>query len=432
MLLTAVLCLAWRAPLAGPSSDGLAAVRAVLQRTEGSSQARDDVLVRRLVALGSPAGPALFSLASGESIEALLVDDSPEAWLCPPEAVCALALAALAELPGGPLREHMRTRCAEKGTRELRVTALQVLARQGSPDGLPLWLELCTASGDELEHPSLREPAVVGLAAMLRADGSTARALEEPLLAATPLFQHVACEGLARAGRADGLALLGKLFGREPELDLAVLEGLAQLGERYPWALGDQVAPRLRAALDPKRSPELRTLAAQALGRTRDAQSVPSLIACLEGGGGLARAAQWSLREITGATRPRTTVEWQAWLQAEQDWWKEQGTAKLEALDPAAPEGFSAALRALMAHPLGRDNVADALSTDLGALEPTAQSIACDALGRLGARRAVPMLIELLFSKDESVRAAAWRALRTLTGADLPAEPRLWEEYAFG
>ena len=48
------------------------------------------------------------------------------------------------------------------------------------------------------------------------------------------------------------------------------------------------------------------------------------------------------------------------------------------------------------------------------------------------ARRAVPALVELLFEGDAEVRAAAWQALRALTGEELPAEPQLWETYAFG
>lgn len=433
MLFAALLLLSWRAPQASPSADELARVRAVLLRTEGASLAREEVLVRRLVALGSGAGPALFALASGESIEALLVEEAPEAWLCPPEKVSALALAALAELPGGPLREHMRARCAAEGTRELRATALDVLARQAKPEGLALWFELCQASGAELEQRSLREPAVTALTAMVRADAATVGVLEGMLSTAPLALQRVACDGLARAGRAEGLAVLGKLFGRDPELDLAALEAVAQLGERAPWALGEQASTRLRAALEESRTPALRALAAQALGRTRDAQAVPNLIGCLEGADAtLARAAQWSLREITGATRPRTARDWQHWLGVERAWWNGRGQACLAALDAEAPEGISSALRELLAHPLGRDRVAEKLCDALGSLEPAGKVLVCDALARLDARRAVPNLVELLFESDESVRTAAWKALRALTGADLPAEPRLWEDYAFG
>ena len=52
MLLASILTLAVTAsPAAAGPSDGLAAVRSVLERTEGATSCRDDVLVRRLTAL---------------------------------------------------------------------------------------------------------------------------------------------------------------------------------------------------------------------------------------------------------------------------------------------------------------------------------------------------------------------------------------------
>jgi HEAT repeat protein len=60
-----------------------------------------------------------------------------------------------------------------------------------------------------------------------------------------------------------------------------VLEGYAALGERYPWRVGADVAPLMRAALE-REDPNLRASAARAVGRLRDPQAVPALIAALE------------------------------------------------------------------------------------------------------------------------------------------------------
>ena len=419
------------APPPSPSADELAAVRAVLLRSEGASAARDDVLVRRLVALGTGAAPVLFSLATGEGVEALQIGDEPEAWMCPPERVGALALAALADLPAVAMREFLRAECRAHPDREVRVAALDVLGRQGSPEGLAMFFELVEASGDELEHRSLRAVAGEALLAMLRKDAATAAALERPLLAAPLPVQHLACEALARCNRPAAVGLLSKLFGRDPELDHVALEALAQLGERFPWRVGDEVSKRLRAALR-RDEPRLRAAVAHALGRTKDAPSFPALIALLaDPDPAVVRAARWALCEISGQTRIGDQAGWQRWLEAEISWWQEAGETRLEALDPRDSTRLSEALRELSMHPLARESVVDVLSSGLSELDPAARRVACLSLARLGSRRAVPALIECLFDPEEELRATAWQALRALTGEDLPPEPQVWEAYAF-
>lgn len=432
-MLTISLLLALNGPLtASPSMDGLAAVRSVLQRTDGATRARDEVLTRRLVALGTEAMPALFSLVTGEGIESFLGETESDAWLCPPDRIGDLALEAMGDLPRLAVCEFLRGTCSASPVKEVRTAALRVLARQAAPEGLALLLDICVTSGDELELRSLRVPAVGALTSMLRADAKTMRAFEERLSTAPLLLQHLACEALAGCGRVDSLVLLSKLLGRDPALDLAAMEAMAQLGERFPWALGDKVGARLRTVLENGAIP-LRAASARALGRTRDPLSVPSLIECLKrGDAGLARAAQWALCEISGQKRPSTPDEWALWFEVERTWWKDEGARLLASLESDPPTELSATLRTLLAHPIGRDRVSDALATVLPTLDSRSQIAACETLAYLEARRSVPALVELLFVPIPEVRQAAWSALRALTGQELPAEPQIWEEYAFG
>src|SRR5688572_7211178 len=118
------------APQASPSQDGFPAVRAVFLRTEGATQAPDDVLVRRLAAIGASAAPLLFDLASGKALDAFIGEQADAAWLCPPDRFGELALAALAELPQVPVREVLRQRCGREPERATRVTAMRVLGSQ--------------------------------------------------------------------------------------------------------------------------------------------------------------------------------------------------------------------------------------------------------------------------------------------------------------
>ncbi|HEX6883336.1 MAG TPA: HEAT repeat domain-containing protein [Planctomycetota bacterium] len=431
MLTSALLILASAcAPQASPSRDGLAAVRAVFQRTEGATRAPEDVLARRLVALGTGAAPVLFELASGAGLEPLLGELPDESWLCPPDQMPAIALAALGELPEVPVRELLRARCSAQRERETRVTALRVLAEQGTAGGLALYLELLDECGAELAHPSVRVPAVAGLRRLLVQDRQTLRQLEEPLAAASAPLGLVLCEALAASPDGDAVRLLTQLFGRTPELDLAALEALAALGERYPWSAGATVSKRLLAALGQEES-DLRATAARALGRTRDPAAVPALIECLTVPS-LERTAEWALREITAQPGLAGAEAWRAWSAAESAWWRGEGERALAQLQPRSGGSIAAALRTLMAHPAGRDRTARALGPVLGELEPELAVLACQVLARLQARLAVPDLVALLSSSDARVREAAGAALRQLTGATLPAEPRLWEEHVAG
>jgi HEAT repeat protein len=428
-----LLCAAWLCSLAaaGPL-DGLAAVRSVLQRTEGDSSCRDEVLVRRLTALGNDAAPALFTLVSGEALDEFLGETGPEAWLCPLDRVSPLALEALGNLPAVPVRQCLRAQATKRPERDVRVAAMNVLGRQGSADGLPLFFQLLAESGEELELRSVRTQAQEALLAILRADGTSTRALEAPLLAAPLAQQRLVCEALARATRADAVGLLMKVVGRDAELDLVCIEALTELVARQPWRMPQKTTGHLRACLEHPDA-RLRASAARALGRLRDMPAVPGLIAHLgDADPATARAALWALRECTGQARLTTADEWQSWHAAEREWWKQEGRARVEALASGESGALSSVLRDVLAHPLGRSQVAEALLGLLPGLEPGAKALACAALARLRARAAVPALVELLFETDPAVREAAWAALRALTGENLPAEPRLWEEYAFG
>jgi hypothetical protein len=369
---------------------------------------------------------------TGEALDALLTDDSAEAWMCPPDRVGTLALLALAELPQVPLETCLRTSAAARPGRDAYAAGLLVLGQSGAAAGLDLWFELVAALGPELELHSARATAQDALLAILAADVGAVRELEKLLAPAALPHKLLVCETLARTDRADAAALLARCAGLDPALDRVALASLAELAGRYPWKMPEGVTARLRASLE-RPDPALRALAARSIGTLRDSASCPALVARIgDPDRDVARAALWALRETCAQPDLTTREEWQAWLEAERAWWTGPGRTALEILQTGEPAELAGALRTLLPHPLGRDQVADALAARLPDLEPAARAAACGTLAQLGARRVVPALVELLFESDDTVRKAAWNALRTLTGEELPAEPRLWETYAFG
>jgi HEAT repeat protein len=429
-MLAGALCLALAA--AGPSEDGLAAVRSVLLRNEATSPCREELLVRRLTALGPAAAPALFALHSGDALDAFLGDSEADAWLCAPDRVGALAFEALVELPAVPVRELLARATAARPEREVRVAALRVLGRQGSADGLELLLELLRASGDELLHRSVQDPAVEALGAVLKGDARALSLLEKGLAQQPLELQALACRAAVSSGRPDAVGLLTRRAGVAPALDLVVLDGLAELGSAQPWRLSESVPQLLRTCLE-RPDPELRAAAARALGRLGDAPSAPALIARLQDADPrVARAARWALEECTGERRAATFEDWQAWLEAEREWWRQEGRPRVEGLRAGDAAELTQVLRDALRHPFARLATAEALAELLPALEPGAQAVACATLAQLRAKSAVPALIELLSRGEPEVRDSAWKALCRLTGAELAPEPRVWEEFAFG
>lgn len=436
-----LLCLALSGALVasqpGParSSDRLEAVRAALVRRSDVERATEPELVARLTGLGPPVAPELFALVSGERIEELfsVPDGVPEpVFLCPPDRIGALALEALAELPPAPVIEHLRTREAARPERGVRVAEVRVLGALGSAQGLGLLLELAQAFEDELVSRPVRDPLRESLVSILRSDPPAFGALEDRVPELGTEILHVVAEALEATGQAEGAELLEELLGRDPVLDRTALGALAGLESRYPWRLHLDVRAQVRPRLE-SHDPETRAVAAKALGQLRDDESLAALIACLgDEDLSVARVAHWALGEISGNSSCRGASEWNAWLEAELAWWKTEGARWREQLSAGDGTRMVEALRALEPHPFGRELLAEDLVALLPSLGPELQVLVTGTLARLGQRSVVPSLLDLLFQGDARVRRAAWEALRKLTGEELPLEPRLWEEYAFG
>jgi hypothetical protein len=180
--------------VASPSHDALAAVRAVFQRTQGATSVRDDVLVRRLVALGSVAARAVLA-GHGRGLGGAPVDESPGAWLCEPDHVSELALAALAELPELPYatlgaahwRQSPSARCAcplltcsgrRRRPRACRCSSTSSACGESSSSA-----RCAPGRRRAAGHPAGRADAV--------------KTLQTPLLAAPVALQRFRCEALS-------------------------------------------------------------------------------------------------------------------------------------------------------------------------------------------------------------------------------------------
>ncbi|MEQ1892870.1 MAG: hypothetical protein ABL998_10035, partial [Planctomycetota bacterium] len=283
----------------------------------------------------------------------------------------------------------------------------------------------------ELASPSFRSHARAALSEPLRADARAANRLKGELGSLPAGVLPLVVEALAATECAAALEPLESLLGRSPELDLAVIDGLARAGAARPWRVGAEVAECLeRLALS--KEVARRAAATRALGRLARIDSVPRLVPRLQDPAPeVVAAAIEALQCCAQRTDLADAESWRAWLERENEWWTARGELCVAALQSDDPAALTENLRELYGHRLARSATADALLGRIARMEPSELVLACSALGRLGDLEAVPELVPLLDAAEAPVREAAWKALRTLTGVDLPAERSLWDAYAF-
>jgi HEAT repeat protein len=269
----------------------------------------------------------------------------------------------------------------------------------------------------------------------------TRAALERGLRSAHPLDRASAAEALGELDATASVAVLRPLLGdRDPDVVRETALALAKLGA------GEAVA-EMEAALERAYYPETRRDLAYALARLGSTAGMHELLAGLDFPDDLVRERAFELfHAVTGqhmgydplAPRP----DRQESLAALLDWWSSEGSA--EALLPFDPD------RDPFAEADARKLVADLGGNDLGGSTEEADAAAeetlvamgkyavpalidglkyppgfadkrarvCHVLGRIGDRRAAPVLVATL--RDPVVSVAAW-ACWALEGQADPA-----------
>jgi HEAT repeat protein len=415
-----------------PEGTPAGTVREVFSRRTELDRRTEKELVQELARLGADSVPALLDLVSGEGLEELLGPDQDEPVLvCSPDRIGGLALEALSLLPPGSVLECVRRREQAEPSREARLAHARVIGALHSASGLETLFAIASAFAKELCSPTVRTPLELALESILDRDPRAFHALEELLPKLEEESLALCAEALETVGRPEGASLLGKLLQRGGELELRALAALADLERRFPWRLHVDVRPQIRARLE-SADPKARRAAAIALGTVHDTEAFRPLIERLQDSDSeVAKAAEWALQRLSGTTAPKTPRQWNVWHQRELAWWSSEGERLRAELADPAPERSLAAVRELSQRRFGKDEIAADLGERVAGLTPELQKLTCDTLARMDSTHCVPELVELLFHEDGAVRSAAWRALQALTEERFPAEPRIWEAYAF-
>lgn len=409
-------------------------IRALLVRSRpGEKVPEPKELAQALAALGPPAVPELYEIATGRGLDALIGEVwVSEQWPCLPEELPPLAEDALALAPRAAFLAQLEAVLAsERTVAELRIV-LRLLADPRVKGELGLVLRCAEKIGDlEVLRPSVRAGLRATLARILSSEPQVWPGLEARLGTLAPAFTRVLVEAIGEARRPEGMPILRRLCGREEPPTELVVEAMTELELERPWSLGGQT---LAVCKSWWAHPDLavRTRVASLAARLGGPEEVEALIRLSsDAQRGVRHAATLALEAIGSIDAPgEAEGGWSGWFERESTWREENWGALFELLRASGPGPAVQALRELMAHPLYREQAAEELAQNLAAMPTGVATMVCAELERIGSRRAIPGLVEALAGGNSSLRAAAWRSLQALTGSKRPLADPSWRELA--
>lgn len=410
-------------------------------RSAASGETESTVALRRLADHGPQLVPLLFGILTGEAQEPAVEEEARPEWegaelvhrKLRPGSVDALVYAALAEQPPAVVVEHLEGTATGEAPTEIRVLAARVLALTGGPKALGVMLEILSSMDPlQLQRPFLRGPFEAAVAEILRRHPAGLRDLSARLEDEHVQLTLLVVDALPAELVADGVPFVLGLFARDDELDLALMEQLANLASS-PQAAGDSWASLdCRQAVRTYLRAEdwrMRCRAAVAVAKLHDIESLETLIKMFEDEHrSVQRTALWSLREMTGKTFEADTVQWSRWVAAERAWFAGPRAEVEWQILSGEDEQIIAGLRALILHPLFRDSAADLLGPLLPDASPAVFGAIVGLLTQLQSPHAAHHLVACLGVADEFRSDGAWRALKDLTQLSLPQERAAWKQ----
>lgn len=307
----------------------------------------------------------------------------------------------------------------------VQIAAINALGRIGTPETVIALTEIMM----ETEDDDLFKACQAGVIATLRKEGSagdtfaalTRIADEGGKLEKIRAIHCLGASGSERAGRF----LLGFLRDEDMTVTIGTMVALSRLRIDDP-----RTCSRIRRFLG-SRNPYLKKEAALAVGKLKDIESIPDLIDLLnDAHSGVVDTAHWALKQISGMRFSKNSVYWDSWWKAEEEEYREKMNTALEELDSGAAGRQMKAIRSLSRMVLGREEASDVLLRFISDDNPMIRREVCSALGIMKAQEAVPALIGFLDDSSNDVKNAAHRALRRITGQDLPKDRDEWEGWA--
>ncbi len=333
----------------------------------------------------------------------------------------------LAEMPADRVTEHLRL-AWKRADAPPPALALEVLAHAGTSSSLALALELATPDADApAPEPAVRRALARALASIVEREPWAARDLAALVPELAPAAQIAAVEALGAAPCGATLESLSRLLRPLPKLEPLVLLEIERVATALEPPFDAAVLARVRPLLDGDE--ERAALAARAIGRLEDPDSVERLIELLDSPASSVRAAAHvGLCRIAGRDFRQEPERWRRWYEAEALAWKVEGPEHVGRLSSDEPAEVLRAVRALGRGRLYRHERAGWIAACLAHDDEVVVVEACRALAGLGSSTSIMPLAERLSDPSDAVRSAAAKALSLILGVVPPDEPEAWEQ----
>ncbi|HEX6882087.1 MAG TPA: HEAT repeat domain-containing protein [Planctomycetota bacterium] len=336
------------------------------------------------------------------------------------------ALATLRALAPGALARFLEEAVAADPDGPARTVALECLAGRATHREVATLVRLATP-GLAPAPEALRDAFRVTLVTTLAGDARAYAELVPAWRRAHSELRPELLAAVAERGDAAGLELLAWVATFEgDEHDRALADACERVAPAAPTHEQREQLETLCALLDSPDTVCVQTISV-ALARARVETALPAWIRLLaaESRGTRLRARQ-SLEELSGIELGSDPDRWRNWYEAESIWLETRGPAVLAQLVSADVTEVLAALREVAERRLQRDELALWVAPLLEHEAPNVRQAAIVVLEQLGSPEALPALAAALADEEPRVARAAWSALRTLTGKDLPPDEELW------
>lgn len=347
------------------------------------------------------------------------------------------------ENDGGPFRrEVLRSAAAEFGRSSLlpllpplfrpeassarRLAALDWFGVVGKSNDLESVLAL--AGTIEQGTPRTLEILRGSLKEILGRDSRAFSVLGGAMRRSSPAVVDGCVQAVGSDGSALALSWLAEQLDSDLGIDLLLLSTIEELSRQVLLRADAKVSERVRTLLWSD-DPQVLRKAALAVGRLEDFEAAERLIELLDHEQACAReGAQRALALLTGFALPPDGKAWTAWYTSEIRWFHEEYDSLVHQVEDGGRAEAVHALLAIGTHRFDRHRMAMDVARALGRPEPEVRQLACKTLLALGSPLVLSELVSALDDPAPKVADEAWKALRAITGRDLPQQAEAWME----
>ena len=414
-------------PAGRADDDALHAVNTILAPGVDAPKPQVSTMAKRLGALGPNAIPVVVGMLCGE-IESPQFEEGSLDQPIHPEALARreqALFASVCHFSSKDVVAQLQSRI-EESPYEVRLVLARLLGEVATLEAQAALLELLgKLEPEQLQREYARVTLEEALARCVARDPAAVQQLSKLVRKLNPTLLPLLARGVGKTRGPVSAAFLAHLLGKSAELDVIAMTELARVTDSSGIALPESALVDLRRLMD-HADPTVQRTAIAVLGRGCDRESFDSLVRLLGSPNRLVSTASgWSLRNMARADLGMLPGPWLDWREGQDTWWRETFPRLEEQLRSEQPAAVFGALKELSDRPFFKHDVANAIGPLAADSQISVALPAIAALERIGSTQATGWLIQAL-AVDEERRMPAAKALRNLTGLDLPAEHLDW------